>query len=72
MFLAFLYGPMIVMAILSLQGYYGAITFPFKGPFGFNWWRSLISLDRVRDADPRDRHPHGRQELALPQRSPPA
>jgi putative spermidine/putrescine transport system permease protein len=41
-FLAFLYGPMIVMAILSLQGYYGAITFPFKGAFGFNWWRSLI------------------------------
>ncbi|MDP9257665.1 MAG: ABC transporter permease subunit [Actinomycetota bacterium] len=41
-FLVFLYGPMIVMAILSLQGYYGAITFPFKGPFGFNWWRSLL------------------------------
>ena len=41
-FLAFLYGPMIVMAILSLQGYYGAITFPFKGSFGFNWWRSLL------------------------------
>ena len=41
-FLAFLYGPMIVMAILSFQGYYGAITFPFKGAFGLNWWRSLI------------------------------
>jgi|tagenome__1003787_1003787.scaffolds.fasta_scaffold20763770_2 putative spermidine/putrescine transport system permease protein len=42
LFLAFLYGPMIVMAILSFQGYYGAITFPFKGPFGLNWWRSLV------------------------------
>jgi putative spermidine/putrescine transport system permease protein len=42
LFLVFLYGPMIVMAILSFQGYYGGITFPFKGPFGFNWWRSLL------------------------------
>src|SRR6185437_1419781 len=30
-FLAFLYGPMVVMAILSFQGYYGGVTFPFKG-----------------------------------------
>ena len=42
LFLAFLYGPMIVMAILSFQGYYGGITFPFRGPFGLNWWRSLF------------------------------
>jgi putative spermidine/putrescine transport system permease protein len=42
-FLAFLYGPMIVMAILSFQGYYGGISFPFRGPFEFNWWRSLVS-----------------------------
>ena len=41
-FLVFLYGPMIVMAILSFQGYYGGITFPFVGPFGLNWWRSLV------------------------------
>jgi putative spermidine/putrescine transport system permease protein len=41
-FLAFLYGPMIVMAILSFQGYYGGITFPFVGPLSLNWWRSLI------------------------------
>ena len=32
LFLIFLYGPMIVMAILSFQGYFGGITFPFKGP----------------------------------------
>jgi putative spermidine/putrescine transport system permease protein len=42
-FLSFLYGPMIVMAILSFQGYYGGITFPFVGPFGLNWWRALIN-----------------------------
>jgi putative spermidine/putrescine transport system permease protein len=42
LFLLFLYGPMIVMAILSLQGYYGGVTFPFKGPISLNWWRSLL------------------------------
>src|SRR6185437_3474997 len=42
LFLVFLYGPMIVMAVLSLQGYYGSITFPFKGPISLNWWRSLV------------------------------
>src|SRR5262249_25429741 len=41
-FLVFLYGPMIVMANLSFQGYYGGITFPFVGPVGLNWWRALI------------------------------
>ena len=33
---------MIVMAVLSFQGYYGSITFPFVGPLSLNWWRSLI------------------------------
>ena len=42
LFLAFLYGPMIMMAVLSFQGYYGAITFPFQGPLSLNWWRSLL------------------------------
>jgi putative spermidine/putrescine transport system permease protein len=41
-FLIFLYGPMIVMAILSLQGYFGSITFPFRGPLSSIWWQSLI------------------------------
>jgi putative spermidine/putrescine transport system permease protein len=41
-FLIFLYGPLIVMAILSLQGYFGGVTFPFKGPLSLIWWRSLI------------------------------
>jgi putative spermidine/putrescine transport system permease protein len=33
---------MILMAILSFQGYYGGVTFPFKGPAGFIWWRSIF------------------------------
>ena len=41
-FLIFLYAPMILMAVLSFQGYYGGVTFPFKGPVGFNWWRSIF------------------------------
>jgi putative spermidine/putrescine transport system permease protein len=42
LFLIFLYGPLIVMAILSLQGYFGGVTFPFKGPLSSIWWSSLI------------------------------
>ena len=41
-FLIFLYAPMILMAILSFQGYYGGVTFPFKGPTGINWWRAIF------------------------------
>ncbi|HKP19653.1 MAG TPA: ABC transporter permease subunit [Gaiellaceae bacterium] len=40
-FLVFLYAPMVLMAILSFQGYYGGVSFPFKGPAGFDWWRSI-------------------------------
>jgi putative spermidine/putrescine transport system permease protein len=45
-FLIFLYAPMILMAVLSLQGYYGAITFPFHGPVSLNWWRSLFDASQ--------------------------
>jgi len=41
-FLVFLYAPMILMAILSFQGYYGGVTFPFRGPAGLIWWRSIF------------------------------
>jgi len=41
LFLIFLYAPMILMAILSFQGYYGGVTFPFKGPVSLDWWRSI-------------------------------
>ncbi len=40
-FLIFVYAPMILMAILSFQGSNGNLTFPFAGPAGFGWWRSL-------------------------------
>jgi putative spermidine/putrescine transport system permease protein len=40
-FLVFLYAPMILMAILSFQGPFGQLTFPFQGPAGVDWWRSL-------------------------------
>jgi putative spermidine/putrescine transport system permease protein len=41
-FLIFLYAPMVLMAILSFQGYYGGVTFPFKGPASLQWWRSIF------------------------------
>ena len=46
LFLIFLYAPMILMAILSFQGYYGGVTFPFKGPASIFWWRSSPSPSR--------------------------
>jgi putative spermidine/putrescine transport system permease protein len=42
LFLIFLYAPMILMAILSFQGYYGGVTFPFRGPASIFWWRSIF------------------------------
>ena len=54
-FLLFLYVPMILMAILSFQGAYANLTFPFRGPTSLVWWRSLFdasvpgsSADAVR------------------------
>jgi putative spermidine/putrescine transport system permease protein len=44
-FLFFLYVPMILMAILSFQGPFGQLTFPFQGPFSLDWWRSLFDAD---------------------------
>lgn len=41
-FLLFIYGPMIIMAVLSFQGRYGGITFPFRGPVTGQWWQSLV------------------------------
>src|SRR5438128_2431754 len=40
LFLIFLYGPMIVMAVISLQGAEASINFPLKG-FSFHWWGAL-------------------------------
>lgn len=40
--LLFLYGPIIVMAMLSLQGPQGGMTFPMQG-FSLYWWQQLFS-----------------------------
>jgi putative spermidine/putrescine transport system permease protein len=57
LFLIFLYTPMMLMGVLSFQGVYGAITFPFRGPAGLGWWHSLIDsslpgshADEIRSA----------------------
>lgn len=42
LFLIFLYAPMVLMGILSFQGYQGGVTFPFVGPAGLDWWRSIF------------------------------
>ena len=41
-FLLFIYGPILLMAVLSFQGRYGGVSFPFRGPFNGQWWHSLI------------------------------
>lgn len=45
LFLVFLYLPMVLMGVLSLQGLYGSLTFPFKGPISMRWWESLFNAD---------------------------
>ncbi|HUG63996.1 MAG TPA: ABC transporter permease subunit [Gaiellaceae bacterium] len=42
LFLAFLYMPMILMGVLSFQGPFGGLTWPFRGPVTLNWWKSLF------------------------------
>jgi putative spermidine/putrescine transport system permease protein len=45
---AFLYGPMIVIYILSFQGPNGGMTFPMNG-VSFHWFIALVSQTRVGD-----------------------
>ena len=45
LFLVFLYAPMILMAILSFQGPFGSITWPFRGPVSLDWWKSLFDAN---------------------------
>lgn len=40
-FLIFMYAPMILMGVLSFQGVFGSITWPFRGPVSIEWWKSL-------------------------------
>lgn len=44
LFVIFMYGPSILMAILSFQGQKGGITFPMEG-FGGSWWKALWDED---------------------------
>ena len=52
-FLIFLYLPMILMAILSFQGEFGQLTWPFQGPLSLHWWKSLFdqSVDPLSHAN---------------------
>jgi putative spermidine/putrescine transport system permease protein len=63
-FLFFLYIPMILMAILSFQGPYGQLTFPFIGPFSLDWWRSLFDSS-IPGSIADDVQAAGRQSLYL-------
>ncbi|MEB3214266.1 MAG: ABC transporter permease, partial [Leptolyngbyaceae bacterium] len=46
LFVVFLYGPMITIFILSLQGPDGALTFPIRS-FGFYWLGQVFQEQRV-------------------------
>ena len=70
LFLVFLYGPMIVMAILSLQGYYGGVTFPFRGPLSLSGGARSSIRPVVGNADP-CREIHTRRRTRSASASPP-
>lgn len=48
LFLVFLYGPTITIAILSFQGPGGGLTFPMRG-FSFHWFAELFEEQAVGD-----------------------
>jgi putative spermidine/putrescine transport system ATP-binding protein len=48
LFLAFLYGPMLVIYVLSFQGPEGGLTFPMNG-FSTRWFHELVSRGRSGD-----------------------
>jgi len=64
LFLFFLYMPMILMAILSFQGDTGQLTFPFRGPIGLGWWRTLWDTS-LFNTIAEDVSASGRQSLYL-------
>jgi putative spermidine/putrescine transport system permease protein len=63
-FLAFLYIPMVLMAILSFQGPNGQLTFPFRGPISLDWWRSIFDSS-IPGSIADEVHASGRQSLWL-------
>ncbi|MBX5453225.1 MAG: ABC transporter permease [Acidobacteriia bacterium] len=48
LFVLFLYGPMIVIYVLSFQGPNGGMTFPING-FSLHWFKALIEQERTGD-----------------------
>ena len=47
LFMVFMYGPMITMGVLSLQGTTGSMTLPAKELFSFHWYSELNSSASV-------------------------
>ena len=48
LFVLFLYGPTLTIAILSFQGESGGLTFPMRG-VSLNWFRELFQQQAVGD-----------------------
>ena len=48
LFVLFLYGPMIVIYVLSFQGPNGGLTFPLQG-VSLHWFDALIKQERTGD-----------------------
>src|ERR1700704_1257440 len=48
LFVLFLYGPMVVIYILSFQGPNGGMTFPMNG-VSLQWFKALIEQQRTGD-----------------------
>jgi putative spermidine/putrescine transport system permease protein len=48
LFIVFLYGPTLTIAVLSCQGPDGGLTFPING-FSFHWFRRLFETQAVGD-----------------------
>lgn len=46
-FIVFMYGPMLTMGVLSLQGTTGSMTLPAKELFSFHWYTELQSTSSV-------------------------
>lgn len=64
LFLIFLYAPLLLMGVLSIQGEFGGITFPFRGPAGLDWWRSLVD-DTIPGSHAREIAASAKQSLWL-------
>lgn len=47
LFIVFMYGPMITMGVLSLQGTHGSMTLPAKELFSFHWYSELNATSSV-------------------------